>query len=63
MIGTRNKQPYFSRSKNGKTELIYLGRDREKQARKQTANYKKLMALVDEMTALNMELLKHHVEP
>ena len=26
IIGTRNKQPYFSLNKNKKTQLIYLGK-------------------------------------
>ena len=59
IIGTRNKQPYFSLNKDKKTRLIYLGRDREAQAREYSANYKKLRGLVDEMTELNMMLLKN----
>ena len=33
VIGTRNKQPYFSLNKNKKTHLIYLGKKREDKAR------------------------------
>ena len=33
IIGTRNKQPYFSLNKGGKTHLIYLGKKREGLAR------------------------------
>ena len=33
IIGTRNKQPYFSLNKNKKTRLIYLGKKREDKAR------------------------------
>jgi hypothetical protein len=32
VIGTRNKQPYFSLNKDKKTKLIYLGKKRERQA-------------------------------
>jgi hypothetical protein len=57
-IGTRNKQFYFSVNKNKKTRLIYLGNQREPLARPMSENYKALLAIVEEMTALNMELLK-----
>ena len=59
VIGTKNKQPYFSLNQAGKTRLIYLGKKREKIARAYSDNYKKLLAIVEEMTILNMELLKH----
>lgn len=57
-MGTRHKQPYFSVGINGKTRVLYLGDTRAVVAKKYLANYGKLMALVDEMTILNMELLK-----
>lgn len=59
VIGTRNKQPYFSLNKDKKTRLIYLGKKREAQARRLSAGYKKLLAIIEEMTILNMELLKN----
>lgn len=59
VIGTRNKQPYFSLNKDKKTRLIYLGRKREPTAREYSANYKRLLEIVDEMTLINMELLKN----
>lgn len=58
VIGTRNKQSYFSLNKDKKTHLIYLGKKREERAKEYSANYKKLLALVEEMTLLNMKLLK-----
>lgn len=60
VIGTRNKQPYFSLNKDKKTRLIYLGRKREMQARRMSATYKKLLDIIEEMTTLNMELLKNN---
>lgn len=60
VIGTRNKQPYFSLNKDHKTRLIYLGRDREAKAREYSQNYRRLLAIVEEMTLLNMALLKGH---
>jgi len=59
IIGTRNKQPYFSLNKNKKTRLIYLGKKRELQARRLSAAYKKLLDIIEEMTMLNMELLRN----
>ena len=58
VIGTRNKQPYFSLNKNKKTRLIYLGKKREAQAREYSENYRKLREIVEEVTELNMILLK-----
>ena len=58
LIGTRNKQFYFSLNKDQKTHLIYLGKKREPQARQYSANYRKLLEIVEEMTILNMKLLK-----
>jgi hypothetical protein len=58
VIGTRNKQPCFSLNKDKKTKLIYLGRRREAEAREYSANYKRLLEVIDEMTLLNMQLLK-----
>ena len=63
VIGTRNKQPYFSLNKDSKTRLIYLGRDREAKAREYSQNYRRLLAIVEEMTLLNMALLKEHAAP
>ena len=60
IIGTRNKQPYFSLNKNKKTRLIYLGKKREDKAREYSQNYKKLLELVEEMTIINMTLLKEN---
>ena len=60
VIGTRNKQSYFSLNKDKKTKLIYLGKKREKCAKEYSANYKKLLEIVEEMTIMNMELLKQN---
>jgi len=62
VIGTRNKQPYFSLTKEGKTHLIYLGKNRVDKARDYLKNYKKLKKMVDEITQLNMILLKEDHE-
>ena len=58
VIGTRNKQPYFSVNIKHKTHLLYLGRRREKKAKAYWQNYRRLQEIVEEMTVLNMRLLK-----
>ena len=58
VIGTRNKQPYFSLNKDKRTRLIYLGQKRVARAQQYSSNYQRLLAIVEEMTILNMELLK-----
>jgi hypothetical protein len=59
-IGTKNKQFYFSLNKDKKTKLIYLGKKRMKRAKEYSENYKKLVKIVEEMTVLNMELIKEN---
>lgn len=58
VIGTRNKQPYFSVNIRRKTHLLYLGRRREQKAKQYSQNYHRLQEIVEEMTLLNMRLLK-----
>ena len=62
VIGKKNKQPYFSFNKNKKTRMIYLGKEREVEARKYVENHRKLKDFVDEITELNMILLKKRYE-
>ena len=62
VIGTRNKQPYFSLNKDKRSRLIYLGQKRVALAREYSKNYKRLLAIVEEMTILNMELIKRDAD-
>jgi hypothetical protein len=57
-MGKKNKQPYFSVGLKGKTKVMYLGDKRAEIAKEYVDNYKKMLDIVDEMTILNMELLK-----
>lgn len=61
LIGTRNKQYYFSLNKDKKTHIIYLGKKRVNQAKQYSDNYKKLLEIIEGMTILNMKLLKEDV--
>lgn len=58
LVGTRNKQYYFSLNKDKKTHIIYLGKKRVNQAKIYSDNYKKLLEIVGKMTILNMKLIK-----
>jgi ADP-heptose:LPS heptosyltransferase len=60
-IGTKTKQYYFSLSKDKKTVLLFLGKKRVDRAREYSANYKRLLDIVEEMTIINMKLLKAKV--
>jgi len=62
VIGTRNKQPYFSLNKDKRTRLIYLGQKRVALARQYSKNYKRMLAIVEEMTILNMDLIKRDAD-
>lgn len=60
-LGAKNKQPYFSLNKDRRTRLIYLGEKRVSKAREYSGNYRRLLELVEEMTLINMNLLKNDV--
>ena len=62
VIGARNKQPYFSLNKDKRTRLIYLGHKRVALAKEYSKNYKRLLAIVEEMTILNMELIRRDAD-
>ncbi len=60
-IGTKKKYCHFSLNKDKKTHLIYLGKKREARAKEYSDNYKRLLDIIEEMTTLNMKLLKENV--
>lgn len=57
--GQKHRQPYFSLNKDNRTHLIYLGERRLAAAKKLSDNYKKLWQIIEEMTIINMALLKN----
>jgi hypothetical protein len=57
-IGNQKKYSHFSLNKDKKTHLIYLGKKREDRAKEYSENYKRLLDIIEEMTILNMTLLK-----
>ena len=60
LIGTRNKQYYFSLNKDKKTHIIYLGKKRVDRAKEYSDNYKKILDIIEEMTILNMKIIKEN---
>ena len=60
LTGTRKKQYHFSLNKDKKTHLLYLGDKRVATAREYSDNYKILVEIVDEITLINMTLLKEN---
>ncbi len=56
--GQKHKKCYYSMSRKGKTKVIYLGKSREPLARQYSDNYRALLEIVEEMTMINMQLLK-----
>jgi hypothetical protein len=57
--GKRHPQPYFSLNKDHRTHLIYLGERRLPIAKELAKNYAKAIEIIEEMTVVNMALLKN----
>ena len=57
--GPKHPQAYFSLNKDGKTRLIYLGEARLPKAKRLADNYRKMVEITEEMTVINMDLLKN----
>jgi hypothetical protein len=56
--GEKHLQEYFSLNKDKKTIWVFLGRHRAEKAKTYIDNYKKTIDLMEEMTILNLRLLK-----
>jgi hypothetical protein len=57
--GVKHRQAYLSLHKDKKTHLIYLGEKRLEAAKRMSENYWRLLAIVEELTEINMALLKN----
>ena len=57
--GVKHRQAYLSLHKDKKTHLIYLGEKRLEAAKQMSENYWRLLAIVEELTTINMALLKN----
>ena len=56
--GMKDKQPKYSLSMKGKRKFVYLGINREPIARKYVENYQKFEEVVNQMTLINIELIR-----
>ena len=56
--GDKHLQTYFSLNRDGKTVLMFLGKSREVETRRYVGNYRRLLALAEEITTVMMELVK-----
>lgn len=56
--GEKHQQYYFSLTKDKRTKLIFLGNKRLDLAQRYVDNYKRIVDIIEEMTAINMELLR-----
>lgn len=57
--GRRHPQPYLSLNKDRRTHLVYLGQRRLPLAKELTQKYAHANQIIEEMTILNMALLKN----
>ena len=56
--GEKHQQYYFSLTKDKKTKLIFLGKKRLDIAHKYVDNYQELVDIIDQITVINMEMLR-----
>lgn len=62
-IGMKTKRPTYSLNMNGKTKIIALGNGKDQIAAQRIENYRKLLTIVDEMTLINIELIRRMEAP
>ncbi|MBP7652498.1 hypothetical protein KA977_03685, partial [Candidatus Dependentiae bacterium] len=56
--GEKHPQFYLTQSKNSKSKLTFLGNKNEKSFREWTENHKKIKQLIDDISDVNLILLK-----
>ncbi|HPN29680.1 MAG TPA: hypothetical protein PKY81_01860 [bacterium] len=56
--GVKHPQFYLTQSKNSKSKLTFVGNKNEKLVREWTENHKKLKQLIDDLSDVNLVLLK-----
>ncbi len=63
VVGGGNKTPKFSYKKNGKSCSMYLGFNKEPMARKYLDNHTKLNDIINQMTEINLEIMRRKKVP
>lgn len=56
--GEKHKSLYLSRSVNGKTQMTYIAPQNEKEALHGVVKFKEIIALLDEISELNLQIMK-----
>lgn len=56
--GIKHPTTYYSISRKNKTTLIYLPKYIQDEIRQLIANYRKLMAIIDELSEINIQIIK-----
>lgn len=56
--GEKHPQYYLTQSRNSKSKLTFVGNKNEKLVRQWTENYKKIKQLIDDLSDINLILLK-----
>ncbi len=62
-IGTKGKHPTYSLNLKGKTRIVYLGKAKEPMVKTWIGNYRKLQQIIDEMTLINIKVVKRMEQP
>ena len=57
--GHKHRSLYLSRSFKGKVKMVYVPRHAEEKVKKGILNYKKTMTILDRLSAIHFECLKH----
>jgi hypothetical protein len=57
-IGMKKKKPTYSLNIKGKTRIVSLGKGKDTIALKYIDNHNKLLKIVEEMTLINIELIR-----
>lgn len=57
-IGIKIKKPTYSLNMNRKTRIVHLGKEREPVAKAWIGNFRQFLKIVDEMTLINIEIIR-----
>lgn len=59
--GHKHRSLYISQSNNGRSRLIYIPQHSEKEVRRLIDNYHKLKSVMEEISRINMQLVRGRV--
>ena len=56
--GKKHASLYLSQSKNGKTIMTYIPKQKEELVKKYVTQYKQMLGIINELSDINMQILK-----